>query len=112
MTKLTRAASMTDPSEPQAEPANLRFLRRLVTTLTAVMICGLLIIIGLFVMRFTAAGPSLPDSIALPDGVTATAFTVGPGWYAVVTGDSRILIYSRASGELLQNIEILAVPDS
>lgn len=90
------------------EPANLRFLRRLVTVLTAVMICGLLVIIGLFVTRLgTATAPlALPDAIALPEGVKAQAFTQGVDWYAVVTTDDQILIYSRTTGELRQSISI------
>ncbi len=51
---------MTDP----IEPANLRFLRRLVTVLTATMIGGLLVIIALIVIRFSDRAPDLPDSIA------------------------------------------------
>ncbi|WP_027260947.1 DUF6476 family protein [Sedimentitalea nanhaiensis] len=101
---------MTDPSQPIPEPANLRFLRRLVTTLTAVMIFGLLIIVGLLVMRFSqdSARKSLPlpETIALPDGLAAQAVTYGPGWYAVVTADQQILIYDANSGALRQTIQI------
>lgn len=91
------------------EPANLRFLRRLVTVLTAVMIGGLLVIIGLLVIRFSGDGGRslpLPDHITLPDGTQATAFTVGGDWYAVVTADDRILIFDRASGTQRQEIRI------
>jgi hypothetical protein len=98
---------MDDPTEV-VEPANLRFLRRLVTVLTAVMICGLVVIIGLFVTRLgTATAPlALPDAITLPEGARAQAFTQGVDWYAVVTADDQILIYSRVTGELRQTIEI------
>ncbi|AVO36432.1 DUF6476 family protein [Pukyongiella litopenaei] len=101
---------MDDPSEPMQEPANLRFLRRLVTVLTAVMIGGLLVIIGLLVIRFSGENnPALPlpDHIALPDGTRATAFTTGGDWYAVVTADDRILIFDRASGSQRQEIRIV-----
>jgi hypothetical protein len=97
---------MTLPSEPDVEPANLRFLRRLVTTLTAVMICGLVIIVGLFVMRFSTSATPLPDQITLPDGSTAQSFTRGRGWYAVVTTDDQILIFDQDSGQLRQTIQI------
>lgn len=70
------------------------------------MICGLVVVITLLVIRLSASGPSLPDSIDLPDGTRATSFTVGSGWYAVVTGDNRILIFDRTSGKLRQTIEI------
>ena len=88
------------------EPANLKFLRRLVTVLTATMIGGVILIISLLVIRLSAGGPSLPDQITLPDGVTATAFTAGTGWHAVVTDQNEILIYDAASGELTKTITI------
>jgi hypothetical protein len=101
---------MTDPSEPVPEPANLRFLRRLVTTLTAVMIVGLLVIVALLVIRFSSdrapAAAPLPDGITLPDGNTAAAVTYGSDWYAVVTTDDRILIFDRATGALRQTVMI------
>lgn len=96
-----------DPSDPTTfeEPANLRFLRRLVTVLTATMICGLIIIIGLFVMRFSTERPQFPASITLPDGATATTFTKADTWYAVTTAQDQILIFD-LSGNLIQEIEI------
>ena len=96
---------MDDLPQPD-EPANLKFLRLLVTTLTAVMIVGVIVVIGLLVTRLRDQGPTLPDQIALPDGVRATAFTQGDGWYAIVTDDERILIYNRLTGALAQEIEV------
>jgi hypothetical protein len=93
-----------DPSQP--EPSSLRFLRLLVTTLTFVMIAGFLVLIVLFVIRFPDPRPTLPDSISLPEGAVARAITFGPGWYAVVTEDDRILIFDRASGALRQSVTI------
>lgn len=90
------------------EPGNLRFLRLLVTGLTATMVAGLLVLIALFVIRFPATTPPLPDTITLPDGARAQAFTATPGWYAVVTTDDRILIYNRADGQLRQEISVQA----
>ncbi|SFD46644.1 hypothetical protein SAMN04488523_10160 [Sulfitobacter brevis] len=89
-----------------AEPANLRFLRRLVTVLTVVMIFGVLVVIGLLVTRLSGRGPELPASITLPDGSEAATFTMGDGWYAVVTTDDRILIFDRLSGNLRQTLQI------
>jgi hypothetical protein len=89
------------------EPKNLRFLRRLVTLLTATMIVGFLTVIVLLVIRLGQPGaPPLPDRITLPGGATATAFTQGPDWYAVVTDTNEILIFDPASGDLRQRIEI------
>ena len=88
-------------------PGHLKLLRNLVTLLTLVMIGGVITVIWAFVTRFPApSSPALPDQITLPDGTTATAFTVGTGWYAVVTGDDTILIFDQDSGELRQTIEI------
>lgn len=72
------------------------------------MILGLLTIVGLLVMRFTAdsAAIPLPDQIELPNGARATAFTRGADWYAVVTDGNEILIYDMVSGVLRQRISI------
>lgn len=71
-----------------------------------VMIGGLLVIVALFVIRFSSDPPVLPDSITLPDGAKAEAFTIGRTWYGVVTEDDTILIYDRATGALRQTIII------
>ncbi len=89
-----------------SEPANLRFLRRMVTVLTTVMIFGVVIVIGLLVTRLTRNAPVLPEQIALPDGAKATAFTQGEGWYAVVTDHNEILIFDRTSGALKQTVVV------
>ena len=73
------------------EPANLRFLRRLVTVLTATMILGLLTIVALIVIKFmtpVTTRPELPAEITLPAGQTAQAVTRGTSWIAVVTTDT------------------------
>ncbi len=75
------------------------------------MILGLLVIVGLLVTRFWSEPappplPALPDTITLPEGARATAFTQGEGWYAVVTDDGRILVYDRASGALRQIVTV------
>ena len=90
------------------EPANLKFLRRLVTVLTGTMIVGVVVIIGLLVMRINAkpAVVALPSSITLPDGTHASNYTMGAGWYAVVTTGNEILIFDQDSGALRQTIQI------
>lgn len=102
-----------DDMDPQnlPEPANLKYLRRLVTILTATMILGVLAVIVLLVIRLNAPAPAtsplvLPDSVTLPDGASATAFTVGSDWFGVVTEDDRILIYDRATGALRQTVTL------
>ena len=95
-----------EPEAESPEPSNLRFLRRLVTVLTGVMIAGVLLIIALIVIRFNDTPPPLPEIIELPDGTTATAFTQADGWFAVVTSDNRILIFDRITGQIRQTVEI------
>jgi hypothetical protein len=101
---------MSEPPDPPAPlPPELRFLKRLVTTLTVVMIGGVLTIVALLVIRLqTPPAPlPLPEGITLPDGSRATAFTQGGDWYAVVTEGDEILIFDRASGELRQRVQVL-----
>lgn len=93
--------------EAQANQGLLRYLKILVTTLTLTMIVGLIVLIGLVVMRLSqdSAAP-LPDHMTLPPGITATAFTRGPDWLAVVTDDGRILIYAPDGVTIRQEITI------
>jgi len=98
---------MTRPSEPEVqEPPQIKFLRRLVTTLTVVMIGGLVVVISLLVIRLSDKAVTLPDAITLPDGTTPTAVTFGKGWIAVVSDYNRILILDADSGALRQTIAI------
>ena len=92
--------------EGPVEPANLAFLRRLVTVLTVVMIAGVLTVIALLVTRLTRDTPLLPSEITLPDGAEARAFTQGDDWYAVVTSDNHILIFDRLTGALRQTVAV------
>jgi hypothetical protein len=85
----------------------LRWLRWLVTGLTATMMAGLIVLIWLFVTRFPAPPDlPLPAEIALPEGARATAVTRGRDWLAVVTEDQRILIFDAATGALRQSVAI------
>lgn len=89
------------------EPRNLRFLRLLVTVLTAVMILGITVVVGVLILRLsTPPRPTLPENVTLPAGVRADAVTFGAGWYAVVTDDDRILVFDSASGDLRQSVSI------
>ena len=98
---------MDEETAPVGGEKTLKYLKWLVTGLTVTMILGFLTIVALFVMRFTEMNRAeLPDTITLPDGARATAFTRGEGWFAVVTEDDEILIYSRVTGNLRQRIRI------
>ena len=92
------------------EPANLAFLRRLVTVLTIIMIGGVVTVVALLVIRLNA-GPAplpLPEQVTLPDGATATAFTVGSDWFAVVTENDQILIFDQVTGTL-RNLSLIHI---
>ncbi|WP_324751673.1 DUF6476 family protein [Roseovarius sp. Pro17] len=96
-----------DPQMQPVDPAMVRYLRVLVTALTATMIIGFIVIVALFVTRFARGSDvSLPDAIALPGDATPVAFTQGADWYAVVTKDDEILIYDRITGQLRQIIRV------
>ena len=99
---------MADSPHPSpVDPGTVKYLRWLVTILTATMVLGFIVIVVLFVIRFSDAfGPELPDEIILPDGSTPVAFTQGGDWYAVVTKDDQILIFDRESRELRQTIQV------
>ncbi|MEM6635647.1 MAG: DUF6476 family protein [Pseudomonadota bacterium] len=99
---------MPEAPEDQELPRDLKFLRTLVTVLTATMILGVLAIVALLVIRLQApsAPPPWPDQISLPDGVRPLAVTRGDDWYAVVTDDRRILILDAATGALRQEVAI------
>lgn len=76
--------------------------------LTVTLIVGVIVTVAAVVTRMPGRAPavSLPDQVKLPAGTNATAVTFGPGWYAVVTGDGRILIFDRATGGLKQSVEV------
>ncbi len=76
------------------------------TTLTVVMIGGLVVIISLLVIRLQSGDAPLPAEITLPAGAKAEAVTLGPDWIAIVSQDNRILIFDRDSGALRQEIQI------
>ncbi|MEC3859993.1 DUF6476 family protein [Mesobacterium sp. TK19101] len=98
---------MDNAPDPEFElPASLRVLRLLVTVLMVVMIAGIVIIVGLIWSRYSGPAVPMPEVITLPAGTTATAFTRGAGWYAVVTADNRILIFDADSGALTQEIAL------
>ncbi|MEZ5714322.1 MAG: DUF6476 family protein [Paracoccaceae bacterium] len=109
---------MDDTPQP-VDAKTLKFLRVLVTVLTATMILGLLVLIGLFVTRFPdlergaseasmPPGLELPSTIHLPEGVKPRAFTRGESWFAVVTDDDRILIYGTKTGQLIQEVDVVS----
>jgi len=90
-------------SAPLEEPPHLRTLRRLVNTLTVVLILGFITVVVVIVIRFASpastpsSGPELPAFTSLPGSEAAQAVTYGKDWIAIVTvdedGNERIRTY-------------------
>ena len=86
----------------------VRYLKWLVTSLTVVMIVGLVVLIALVAMRFNQSAPTavFPDAIALPEGTRAEAVTRGPDYLLVVTEDGRALVFDPSGQFLRQEIDL------
>lgn len=104
---------MPDPQDdtpPPTAPPDLRFLRLLVTTLTAVLILGIIAIVALLVMRLSAPAPrialDLPESVILPEGAQAAAVTLTRDHIVVVTDADAVLFFDRASGALRHSLSL------
>ena len=96
---------------PDAEPGlppSLRLLKGLVIVLMITMIVGVITVVGLLVTRMPdgrSIAPILPETLTLPDGLTAEAVTMGKGWFAVVTTDQQLLVFG-ADGRLRQRVQM------
>ena len=89
----------TTEDQPPLDTGNLRFLRILVTVLTATMIAGLIAIFTVIVIRFPGGSDALalPDAIELPDGVEPEAVTIMTDRIVVIAGQ-EILVFDRNGG--------------
>ncbi|MEM8591132.1 MAG: DUF6476 family protein, partial [Pseudomonadota bacterium] len=92
----------------EADARNLRFLRSLVTVLTASMIVGVLAIVVLLVIRLNQSPAllAIPAQIALPDGTRAVAVTQTATNILVVTETQTLLIFNQSGSELLRTIQL------
>ncbi len=86
-------------------PPEVRFLKLLVGALALVMIGGMVTIVALLAVRLPGPPPALPEGIALPDGLSAEAVTLGRDFIAVVAGD-EILIFDRRGSTLRQRVRL------
>lgn len=88
-------------------PPDVRFVKRLVVVLTTVMIAGLVLIVGLLVVRITQAPPglALPEGIDLPANTTPEAVTLARDW-VLVLAEQEILLFDRESGALAHRIAL------
>ena len=100
---------MTDPQDAPPPP-ELRFLKLLVTTLTAVLIIGLVAILSLLAIRLATPPPQvsleLPAAITLPDGAEAQAVTLAADWLIILTTGDEVLLFDRASGALANRLPL------
>jgi uncharacterized integral membrane protein len=98
-----------DAELPEALPASLRFLKGLVTVLTAVMILGVIAIVGLLVIRLNADPAPIviaPGDFALPQGVSVVGISVIGDQSVIVGDDGVIRVYDSQSRALVQEFRI------
>jgi hypothetical protein len=93
------------PDQP-VDAGLLKFLKVLVTLLTVTMIAGVVAIVVLIVIRYNQTPPDFPEVLTLPPGTTPEAYTQTSRWYAIVTDDNRVLIYSRTTQKLVREITL------
>ena len=94
------------PSDETPLP-EIRFLKVLVTVLTATMIAGLVTIVAILVIRLPeqAPLPALPERITLPEGARAEAITFARDYTLVVTDQGEALLYA-PDGTLKQAVPL------
>ena len=90
----------------QPEPANLRFLRRLVTTLTATMILGLIAIFTVLVIQLQAPAQIFPKILDLPDKTTVLSISRTPSELIIIDEKRNIYIMSTDGTKLLETFSI------
>jgi len=101
---------MADQSEVPAnptEPANLRFLRRLVTTLTATMIVGLIAIFTVLVIRLQSPVAIFPEITALPQGTEVLLSVTRTANELIVVDQNRKIYLLSLDGKNLQHLQAL-----
>jgi hypothetical protein len=104
-----RTSVMADQSEVPAnppEPANLRFLRRLVTTLTATMILGLIAIFTVLVIRLQTTSAMFPEITGLPANTEVLSVSRTPRELVIIDQSGRIYVLSLDGTTLLQEFEL------
>jgi len=93
------------PANPP-EPGNLRFLRRLVTTLTATMIVGLIAIFTVLVIRLQATNTMFPEITALPPETEVLSISRTPTELVVIDQYRKIYMLSLDGTTLLDEYEL------
>jgi hypothetical protein len=101
---MVKETSVSD-TEGSGLPPELRFLKTLVTVLTAVMIGGVVAIVALLVIRLPDGAVALPEELAVPAGVEVRAVTQAPSYWLVTTEDDRLLVFA-PDGALTREIAL------
>ncbi|MGH1367227.1 MAG: DUF6476 family protein [Maritimibacter sp.] len=98
---------MDEAPLPEAQAGLIRYLKGLVTALTVTMIAGLIVLIAVIVMRFNQSQPfALPESLVLPEGVTAAGITFVENRVIVVTTQGEILVLGDDMKTIKQTIKL------
>ena len=100
---------MVDQSEISAslpEPANLRFLRRLVTTLTAIMILGLIAIFAVLVIKLQTTTAIFPEITALPASAEVLSISRTATELIIIDQTRTIYILSLDGKTIVQKIKL------
>lgn len=100
-----------EPGEDPRDAQALRWLRRLVMALTATLIVGTILVVGLLALRLTRPPiPDFPERLTLPAGETVTGISRSAEWTAIITrdatGQGRIHILRPGGGRIHQSVEI------
>jgi hypothetical protein len=111
-TRTRRGDGMGDGPENETEmglPRDLRFLKTLVTVLTAAMILGVIAITALLVIRLNDVGTPIrldPGDFVLPEGVGIVGISVVDG-VTVIVGDDRVIrLFDSETRALLREMPI------
>lgn len=97
------------PEEDGPLPPNLRFLRMLVTVLTAVMILGVITIVALLVIRLGDHGQPIlvhPEVFDIPEGVNTLGYSVVDGYTVIVGDDQVIRVFASDTRELVNQLDL------
>lgn len=97
------------PEEDGPLPPNLRFLRVLVTVLTAVMILGVITIVALLVIRLGDNGQPIlvhPEVFDIPEGVNTLGYSVVDGYTVIVGDDQMIRVFASDTRELVDQLDL------
>lgn len=99
----------TPETDETALPPDLRFLKGLVTVLTAIMILGVLAIVALLVIRLNADTQALlvhPELFALPEGAATLSYSLVGDSVVIVTDDEMIRVFDAINHELVQEMPV------